>query len=53
MPSKRADLRVARQLSRGEFSGNNYKRLRGPSHGVPIYEADILKDLRLVVSVSS
>ena len=53
MLSKCPDLPVARQLSRGEFSGNNYKRLRGPSHGVPIYEAEILSDLRLVVSVSS
>ncbi|KIM51667.1 hypothetical protein SCLCIDRAFT_33255 [Scleroderma citrinum Foug A] len=44
-------LRKIRQLSRGEFSGNNYKRLHGLSHGVPIYEADILSDLRLVYQI--
>ncbi|KIM51664.1 hypothetical protein SCLCIDRAFT_33253 [Scleroderma citrinum Foug A] len=44
-------LKKIRQLSRGEFSGNNYKRLRGPSHGVPIYEAEILSDLRLVYQI--
>ncbi|KAL4065822.1 hypothetical protein V8B97DRAFT_1919570 [Scleroderma yunnanense] len=42
-------LKKIRQLSRGEFSGNNYKMLNGPSHGVPIYEAEIFSNLRLVV----
>ncbi|KAL4069231.1 hypothetical protein J3A83DRAFT_4536273 [Scleroderma citrinum] len=44
-------LKKIRQLSRGEFSGNNYKMLNGPSHGVPIYEAEIFSNLRLVYQI--
>ncbi|KIN93343.1 hypothetical protein M404DRAFT_515786 [Pisolithus tinctorius Marx 270] len=40
-----------RQLSRGEFSGNNYKALHGPSHGIPIYQAEVLSNLRLVYQI--
>ncbi|KAL4069230.1 hypothetical protein J3A83DRAFT_4413033 [Scleroderma citrinum] len=44
-------LKKIRQLSRGEFFGNNYKILHGPSHGVPIYEAEIFSNLRLVYQI--
>ncbi|KAI6095427.1 hypothetical protein EV401DRAFT_1188199 [Pisolithus croceorrhizus] len=44
-------LKKIRQLSRGQFSGNNYKMLRGPSHGIPIFQAEILSNLRLVYQI--
>ncbi|KAI6158403.1 hypothetical protein EDD17DRAFT_1763946 [Pisolithus thermaeus] len=44
-------LYICRQLSRGQFSGNNHKMLHGPSHGVPIYQAEILSNLRLVYQI--
>ncbi|KAL4065818.1 hypothetical protein V8B97DRAFT_1117898 [Scleroderma yunnanense] len=44
-------LKKIRQLSRGEFLGNNYKMLHGPSYGVPIYEAEVLSNLRLVYQI--
>ncbi|KAI6141016.1 hypothetical protein BKA82DRAFT_4362564 [Pisolithus tinctorius] len=42
---------TCRQLSRGEFSGNNYKAFHGPSHGIPIYQAEVLSNLRLVYQI--
>ncbi|KAI5988945.1 hypothetical protein F5J12DRAFT_915891 [Pisolithus orientalis] len=44
-------FRICRQLSRGQFSGNNYKALHGPSHGIPIYQAEVLSNLRLVYQI--
>ncbi|KAI6000278.1 P-loop containing nucleoside triphosphate hydrolase protein [Pisolithus marmoratus] len=44
-------LKKIRQLSRGQFSGNNYKMLHGPSHGIPIYQAEVLSNLRLVYQI--
>ncbi|KAI6141395.1 hypothetical protein BKA82DRAFT_2640811 [Pisolithus tinctorius] len=44
-------LKKIRQLSRGQFSGNNYKALHGPSHGIPIYQAEVLSNLRLVYQI--
>ncbi|KAI6106479.1 hypothetical protein EV401DRAFT_513423 [Pisolithus croceorrhizus] len=44
-------LKKIRQLSKGEFSGNNYRALRGPSHGIPIYQAEVLSNLRLVYQI--
>ena len=38
----------SRELSRGHFSADNQKELNGPSD-IPIYEAKITRDLRLVV----
>ncbi|KAI6140809.1 hypothetical protein BKA82DRAFT_4448336 [Pisolithus tinctorius] len=46
-----SQLCTCRQLSRGEFSGNNYKALHGPFHGIPIYQAEILSNLRLVYQI--
>lgn len=42
-------LKRIRQLSRGNFSGNNLRALHRPSHGIPIYQAEVLSNLRLVV----
>ncbi|KAI6096326.1 hypothetical protein EDD16DRAFT_1720000 [Pisolithus croceorrhizus] len=44
-------LYIFRQLSRGQFSGNNHKMLHGPSHGIPIYQAEITSNLRLVYQI--
>lgn len=41
---------VCRELSYGQFSGDNLKRLTGIETVVPIFEAKIAKDTRLVVS---
>ncbi|KAI6033649.1 hypothetical protein PISMIDRAFT_689225 [Pisolithus microcarpus 441] len=42
-------LKRIRQLSRGNFSGNNLRALHRPSHGIPIYQAEVLSNLRLVI----
>jgi hypothetical protein len=42
-----------RELSNGHFSDDNQKRLNGPSVEVPIYEAKMTRDQRLVVSCIS
>lgn len=42
---------VIRQLSNGHFSDENQKRLNSSS-GVPIFEAKMQRDLRLVVGIS-
>ncbi len=44
-------LYVCRELSRGHFSFDNQKRLSGPDKGIPIFEAKLSADLRLVVRV--
>ncbi|KAI6141022.1 hypothetical protein BKA82DRAFT_2657321 [Pisolithus tinctorius] len=44
-------LKKIRQLSRGQFSGNNHKAFHGPSHGIPIYQAEVLSNLRLVYQI--
>ncbi|KAI5996986.1 hypothetical protein EDD15DRAFT_2528653 [Pisolithus albus] len=44
-------LKKLRQLSRGQFSGNNCKMLHGPSHSIPIYQAEVLSNLRLVYQI--
>ncbi|KIJ60100.1 hypothetical protein HYDPIDRAFT_32524 [Hydnomerulius pinastri MD-312] len=43
--------KVIKQLSNGNFSGDNQKRLNGPYSGVPIFEAKMQCDLRLVYQV--
>ena len=43
---------LRRQLSNGHFSADNQKRLKGSSMEVPIFEAKLTGDLRLVVSFS-
>jgi hypothetical protein len=43
-------MRLCRELSNGHFSDDNQKRLNGPNTEIPIYEAKMTRDLRLVVS---
>jgi hypothetical protein len=38
-----------RELSNGHFSDDNQKRLNGPDTDIPIFEAKMTRDLRLVV----
>lgn len=38
-----------RELSHGHFSDDNQKRLTGPNTSIPIYEAKMTSDSRLVV----
>lgn len=38
-----------RELSNGHFSDDNQKRLNGVCVGIPIYEAKMTRDKRLVV----
>ena len=40
-----------RELSSGHFSDDNQKRLTGKNNPVPIYEAKMTRDSRLVVGV--
>src|SRR6266581_9238736 len=40
----------SRDLSNGFFSADNQKRLIGPSTEVPVFEAKMTRDLRLVVT---
>jgi hypothetical protein len=40
-----------RELSKGHFSADNHKRLNGCSTDVPIFEAKMTRDLRLVVCI--
>ncbi|TDL19417.1 hypothetical protein BD410DRAFT_842137 [Rickenella mellea] len=44
-------LRKLRDLSHGHFSNDNQKRLNGPSNEVPIYEAKMTGDTRLIYQV--
>ncbi|OAX33885.1 hypothetical protein K503DRAFT_786167 [Rhizopogon vinicolor AM-OR11-026] len=55
---RRADEKIFRiivkkikQLSNGHFSDDNQKRLNGPDAGIPIHEAKMTRDLRLVYQV--
>ena len=43
--------RVGRELSNGHFSDDNQKRLTGLDVEIPIYEAKMTGDTRLVVSI--
>lgn len=43
---------VLRELSHGQFSGDNQKRLAGSDNGVPIFEAKMHGDGRLVVGLT-
>ncbi|KIK41852.1 hypothetical protein CY34DRAFT_84670 [Suillus luteus UH-Slu-Lm8-n1] len=38
-------------LSHGQFSADNHKRLNGPDAGIPVFEAKMTKDLRLVYQI--
>lgn len=40
----------ARELSKGHFSDDNQKRLTGSDNEIPIFEAKMTSDSRLVVS---
>ena len=44
------DQLAHRELSNGQFSADNQKRLNGHDMGVHIFEAKMTRDLRLVVS---
>ncbi|KAH7926210.1 hypothetical protein BV22DRAFT_1063475 [Leucogyrophana mollusca] len=55
---RKADVKIfsiivkkIKQLSNGHFSDDNQKRLNGPSSGVPVFEAKMTRDLRLVYQV--
>ncbi|KAG1718561.1 hypothetical protein EDB19DRAFT_1837892 [Suillus lakei] len=55
---RRADQKIfkiiykkIKHLSHGHFSTDNHKRLNGPDAGIPVFEAKLTKDLRLVVEV--
>ncbi|KAI5120221.1 hypothetical protein M0805_000036 [Coniferiporia weirii] len=51
--SKTFDIIVKKikELSHGHFSDDNQKRLKGPSGDIPIFEAKLTGDLRLVYQV--
>ncbi|EMD41416.1 hypothetical protein CERSUDRAFT_89982 [Gelatoporia subvermispora B] len=40
-----------RELSRGHFSDDNHKRLTGPTTEIPVFEAKMTRDTRLVYQV--
>ncbi|KAG2048320.1 hypothetical protein BDR06DRAFT_920603 [Suillus hirtellus] len=40
-----------KELSNGHFSDDNHKRLNGPDAGIPIYDAKMTKDIRLVYQI--
>ena len=48
-PSLRPLLITSRQLSQGHFSNDNQKPLTGPKTKLPVYEAKMTGDTRLVV----
>ncbi|KAG0703070.1 hypothetical protein DFH29DRAFT_918710 [Suillus ampliporus] len=55
---RRADVKIfqiivkkIKQLSNGHFSDDNHKRLNGPDAGIPIHEAKMTRDLRLVYQI--
>lgn len=43
--------KLCRELSNGHFSDDNQKRLNGTDTSIPIYEAKMTRDSRLVVGV--
>ncbi|KAG1738631.1 P-loop containing nucleoside triphosphate hydrolase protein [Suillus paluster] len=44
-------FKTIRHLSRGHFSSDNQKRLDGTDAGIPVFEAKLTKDLRLVYQI--
>ncbi|KAG1719550.1 hypothetical protein EDB19DRAFT_1860748 [Suillus lakei] len=55
---RRADQKIfkiiykkIKHLSHGHFSTDNHKRLNGPDAGIPVFEAKLTKDLRLVYQI--
>ncbi|KAI0641195.1 hypothetical protein C8Q79DRAFT_920041 [Trametes meyenii] len=44
-------VKKIQELSRGHFSDDNHKKLTGMNVGVPIYEAKMSRDLRLVYQI--
>ncbi|TFK51882.1 hypothetical protein OE88DRAFT_1699141 [Heliocybe sulcata] len=44
-------VKKIQELSRGHFSDDNQKRLTGPNLDIPIYEAKMTRDLRLVYQI--
>ncbi|KAG1841504.1 hypothetical protein F4604DRAFT_1598121 [Suillus subluteus] len=55
---RRADKKIfkiiykkIKHLSHGQFSADNHKRLNGPDAGIPVFEAKMTKDLRLVYQI--
>ncbi|KAG1719467.1 hypothetical protein EDB19DRAFT_2045105 [Suillus lakei] len=55
---RRADQKIfkiiykkMKHLSHGHFSTDNHKRLNGPDAGIPVLEAKLTKDLRLVYQI--
>ena len=50
VPGTLSDQSVYRELSNGQFSADNQKRLNGHDMGIHIFEAKMTRDLRLVVS---
>ncbi|KAG1854856.1 hypothetical protein DFJ58DRAFT_727835 [Suillus subalutaceus] len=51
--SRLSTRRSSPHLSHGQFSTNNHMRLNGSDAGIPVFEAKMTKDLRLVVDVIS
>ncbi|KAG1825456.1 uncharacterized protein BJ212DRAFT_276627 [Suillus subaureus] len=55
---RRADKKIfkiiykkIKHLSHGQFSTDNHVRLNGPDAGIPVFEAKMTKDLRLVYQI--
>ncbi|KAF5377280.1 hypothetical protein D9615_006447 [Tricholomella constricta] len=46
-------IKKIKELSNGHFSDDNHKRLNGPNTDVPIFEAKMTRDTRLVYQVDS
>ncbi|KLO20395.1 hypothetical protein SCHPADRAFT_897689 [Schizopora paradoxa] len=51
MPTFKIIIKKIKELSRGHFSFDNQKRLSGPDRGIPIFEAKLTGDLRLIYQV--
>lgn len=45
------NLLLCRELSNGHLSDDNHKRLNGQDTEIPIYEAKMTRDTRLIVGV--
>jgi hypothetical protein len=44
-------IKKIKELSNGHFSDDNQKRLTGPSTEIPVFEAKMTRDTRLVVCI--
>lgn len=44
-------VKKIKQLSKGHFSDDDHKQLNGPDAGIPIYEAKMTRDLRIVYQI--